>query len=84
MCAFLLWYHGKQMAVASGMMNSMEGKPIKMMKNLGTCGDCHTFSRLVAKTEDKIIIIRNPNLFDHFLDGVCHMEITGNNRGGSV
>jgi hypothetical protein len=67
----LLKYHSEKLAVAFGTMNSMEGKPVRIMKNLRICGDCHSFVKLVSKSEDKVIIIRDPVRFHHFQDGVC-------------
>ncbi|KAL5200795.1 hypothetical protein ABZP36_021998 [Zizania latifolia] len=67
----LLKYHSEKLAIAFGMMNAMEGKPIRIMKNLRICGDCHAFAKLVSKSEGKVIIIRDPVRFHHFQDGVC-------------
>jgi pentatricopeptide repeat protein len=67
----LLKYHSEKLAVAFGTMNSMEGKPVRIMKNLRICGDCHSFVKLVSKSEGKVIIIRDQVRFHHFQDGVC-------------
>ncbi|XP_072992230.1 pentatricopeptide repeat-containing protein At2g03880, mitochondrial [Typha latifolia] len=67
----LLRYHSEKLAIAFGMVNSTKGKPIRIMKNLRICGDCHSFAKLVSKTEEKIIIIRDPVRFHHFEGGVC-------------
>ncbi|ONK81852.1 uncharacterized protein A4U43_C01F33530 [Asparagus officinalis] len=67
----LIRYHSEKLAIAFGLMNSTEGKPIRVMKNLRICGDCHTFAKLVAKTEGKTIVIRDPVRFHHFKDGTC-------------
>ncbi|KAK8950032.1 Pentatricopeptide repeat-containing protein [Platanthera guangdongensis] len=66
-----LRYHGEKMAIAFGIMNSAEGKSIRIMKNLRICGDCHAFAKLVSKIEDKVIVIRDPVRFHHFQDGAC-------------
>ncbi|KAG1363261.1 putative Pentatricopeptide repeat-containing protein, mitochondrial [Cocos nucifera] len=66
-----LRYHSEKLAIAFGIMNSTRGKPIRIMKNLRICGDCHAFAKLVAQTEDKTIVIRDPVRFHHFQDGVC-------------
>ena len=67
----LLRSHSEKLAIAFGLMNSTEGKPIRVMKNLRICGDCHAFAKLVAKTEGKTIVIRDPVRFHHFQDGTC-------------
>ncbi|KAJ0987114.1 hypothetical protein J5N97_005470 [Dioscorea zingiberensis] len=66
-----LRYHSEKLAIAFGMMNSMHGKPIRIMKNLRICGDCHAFAKLTTKVENKTIIIRDPVRFHHFQDGIC-------------
>ncbi|XP_020573418.1 pentatricopeptide repeat-containing protein At2g03880, mitochondrial [Phalaenopsis equestris] len=66
-----LRYHSEKMAIAFGMMNSTEGKPIRIMKNLRICGDCHEFAKLVSRTEGKVIVIRDPVRFHHFKVGAC-------------
>ncbi|KAF0904365.1 hypothetical protein E2562_033571 [Oryza meyeriana var. granulata] len=70
----LLKYHSEKLAIAFGTMNAMEGKPIRIMKNLRICGDCHTFAKVVSKSEGKVIIIRDPVRFHHFEDGVCSCD----------
>uniref|UniRef100_A0A6V7QW72 DYW domain-containing protein n=1 Tax=Ananas comosus var. bracteatus TaxID=296719 RepID=A0A6V7QW72_ANACO len=66
-----LRYHSEKLAVAFGMLNSTEGKPIRIMKNLRICGDCHTFAKLISKAEEKLIVIRDPVRFHYFKDGFC-------------
>ncbi|PKA61525.1 Pentatricopeptide repeat-containing protein [Apostasia shenzhenica] len=66
-----LRYHSEKMAIAFGMMYSMEGKSIRIMKNLRICGDCHAFAKLVSKAEGKVIVIRDPVRFHHFCNGAC-------------
>ncbi|KAJ1254461.1 hypothetical protein BS78_K059500 [Paspalum vaginatum] len=67
----LLKYHSEKLAIAFGTMLAMEGKPIRIMKNLRICGDCHAFAKLVSKSEGKTIIIRDPVRFHHFQVGAC-------------
>lgn len=66
-----LRYHSEKLAIAFALMNSLKEKPIRIMKNLRICGDCHTFAKLVTKTEHRIIIIRDAIRFHHFKDGAC-------------
>ncbi|KAG6485649.1 pentatricopeptide repeat-containing protein At2g03880, mitochondrial-like [Zingiber officinale] len=66
-----LRYHSEKLAIAFGVMNSSGVKPIRIMKNLRICGDCHAFAKLVAKSERVTIIIRDHVRFHHFKDGVC-------------
>ncbi|KAL5976908.1 Pentatricopeptide repeat-containing protein, mitochondrial [Asimina triloba] len=66
-----LRYHSEKLAMAFGLMSTSKEKPIRIMKNLRICGDCHTFAKLIAKTECRNIIIRDPIRFHHFKDGRC-------------
>ncbi|XP_077209966.1 pentatricopeptide repeat (PPR) superfamily protein isoform X2 [Tasmannia lanceolata] len=66
-----LRYHSEKLAIAFGVLNSSREKPVRIMKNLRICGDCHTFAKLVAKVENRNIVIRDPIRFHHFKDGVC-------------
>ncbi|CAA6672306.1 unnamed protein product [Spirodela intermedia] len=67
----VLRYHSEKLAIVFGLMNSIEGKPIRVMKNLRICGDCHNFAKIVSKAENRRIIIRDPVRFHHFVDGEC-------------
>jgi hypothetical protein len=55
----LLKYHREKLAIAFVMIHAVEGKCIRIMKNLRICGDCHVFMKLVSKSEGKMIIIRD-------------------------
>jgi hypothetical protein len=52
------------------MIQAMEGKCIRITKNLRICGDNHAFMKLISKSEGKMIIIRDPVWFHHSQDGV--------------
>ena len=67
----LLKYHSEKLAIVFGLMNSVEGKPIRVMKNLRICGDCHNFAKMVSKTEKHRIIVRDALRFHHFISGKC-------------
>ncbi|KAG9456843.1 hypothetical protein H6P81_001351 [Aristolochia fimbriata] len=66
-----LRFHSEKLAVAFGLMKSPRGKPIRIMKNLRICGDCHSFMKHVSKIESCTIKIRDPVRFHHFKDGRC-------------
>jgi pentatricopeptide repeat protein len=67
----LLKYHSEKMAIVFGTMHAVDGKPIRIMKNLRICGDCHAFAKLASKSEGRVIVIRDPVRFHHFQDGAC-------------
>ncbi|CAN0870177.1 Pentatricopeptide repeat-containing protein At3g26782, mitochondrial [Linum grandiflorum] len=63
--------HSEKLAVAFGIMNSVPGATIHVMKNLRVCGDCHTVIKLISKIENREITVRDSKRFHHFKDGVC-------------
>ncbi|KAF8405596.1 hypothetical protein HHK36_010503 [Tetracentron sinense] len=66
-----LRYHSEKLAIVFGLMSLSNDKPIRIMKNLRICGDCHVFAKLVAKVEHRTIVIRDPIRYHHFKDGAC-------------
>lgn len=66
-----LRYHSERQAVAFGILKVPEGRPIRVMKNLRVCGDCHAAIKLIAKIIGREIILRDANRFHHFKDGSC-------------
>ncbi|XP_019450411.1 PREDICTED: pentatricopeptide repeat-containing protein At1g56690, mitochondrial-like [Lupinus angustifolius] len=66
-----LGYHSEKLAVAYGLIKVPEGMPIRVMKNLRVCGDCHSAIKLISKVTGRHIILRDTNRFHHFKDGYC-------------
>ncbi|KAF7844878.1 pentatricopeptide repeat-containing protein [Senna tora] len=66
-----LVYHSEKLAIAYGLLKVPEGMPIRVMKNLRVCGDCHSAIKLIAKVTGREIILRDANRFHHFKDGYC-------------
>ncbi|CAL1391104.1 unnamed protein product [Linum trigynum] len=67
----LLKHHSEKLAVCFGLMSLPEGIPIRIMKNLRICGDCHSFMKSVSSVEGREIIVRDTNRFHHFWNGHC-------------
>ncbi|KAG8388699.1 hypothetical protein BUALT_Bualt02G0152500 [Buddleja alternifolia] len=66
-----LAYHSEKLAIVFGMMSLPKGKTVRIRKNLRICGDCHVFAKLLAKMENRSIVIRDPIRYHHFQDGAC-------------
>ncbi|PKA47620.1 Putative pentatricopeptide repeat-containing protein [Apostasia shenzhenica] len=66
----LLSYHSEKLAVAFVLTRS-SGLPIRIMKNLRVCGDCHLAFCYISKIVGRQIILRDSNRFHHFADGKC-------------
>ncbi|XP_038691702.1 pentatricopeptide repeat-containing protein At5g04780, mitochondrial [Tripterygium wilfordii] len=67
----LLRHHSEKLALTFGLMCLPPGVPIRIMKNLRICGDCHTFMKLASKITGREIIVRDVNRFHHFKSGCC-------------
>ncbi|XP_042516274.1 pentatricopeptide repeat-containing protein At4g37170 [Macadamia integrifolia] len=66
-----LTHHSEKLAIAFGIIATPTGTPIKVFKNLRTCGDCHTAIKFISKIVAREIIVRDSNRFHHFKDGSC-------------
>ncbi|XP_058092997.1 pentatricopeptide repeat-containing protein At3g26782, mitochondrial [Magnolia sinica] len=67
----ILRVHSEKLAVAFGIINTVTGTTIQVIKNLRVCGDCHNAIKLIAKIVDREIVVRDSNRFHHFKDGSC-------------
>lgn len=63
--------HSEKMAIAFGLMSLEEGLPIRIVKNLRVCWDCHDVTKMISKIFNREIIVRDRNRFHHFKDGEC-------------
>nr|XP_011468208.1 PREDICTED: pentatricopeptide repeat-containing protein At3g26782, mitochondrial [Fragaria vesca subsp. vesca] len=63
--------HSEKLAVAFGIMNTVPGTTIQIIKNLRVCADCHTVIKLISKVMNREIVVRDSKRFHHFKDGLC-------------
>eukprot|EP01018_Ginkgo_biloba_P025502 Gb_26010 [translate_table: standard] len=66
-----LCYHSEKLAIAFGLINIPPGLPIRIIKNLRVCGDCHTAIKFISKIVQREMVVRDANRFHHFEDGLC-------------
>ncbi|URD90895.1 repeat-containing protein [Musa troglodytarum] len=66
----LLSYHSEKLAVAFVLTRSCR-VPIRIMKNLRVCGDCHSAFCYISKIVGRKITLRDCNRFHHFENGKC-------------
>ncbi|XP_031264712.1 putative pentatricopeptide repeat-containing protein At5g09950 [Pistacia vera] len=66
----VLSYHSEKIAVAFVLTRS-SGLPIRIMKNLRVCGDCHSAFKFISKIVGRQIVLRDSNRFHHFNNGKC-------------
>ncbi|MCL7030234.1 hypothetical protein MKW94_013097 [Papaver nudicaule] len=66
-----LSYHSEKVSIAFALLNTSPGTPIRVVKNLRVCGDCHLAIKLISKVYGREIIVRDRSRFHHFRDGLC-------------
>ncbi|CAL4972037.1 unnamed protein product [Urochloa decumbens] len=63
--------HSEKLAVAFGMIHLPQSAPIRVLKNLRVCRDCHSTMKLISGSENREIILRDAIRFHHFRGGAC-------------
>ncbi|KAJ4892081.1 Tetratricopeptide repeat (TPR)-like superfamily protein [Raphanus sativus] len=63
--------HSEKLAVAYALMILPEGVPIRIIKNLRVCGDCHVAFKYISVIKHREITLRDGSRFHHFVDGKC-------------
>lgn len=66
-----LSYHSEKLAIAFCLMKTRPVTPVRIIKNLRICGDCHLVMKLISKIYGREIVVRDCNRFHHFRDGSC-------------
>ncbi|XP_071720462.1 pentatricopeptide repeat-containing protein At4g21065 [Rutidosis leptorrhynchoides] len=66
-----LSYHSEKIAIAFMLINTPHGTPIRVVKNLRVCADCHLAIKLISKVYKREIVVRDRSRFHHFKDGSC-------------
>lgn len=66
-----LSHHSEKVAIAFGLIKTTPGTPLRVVKNLRVCDDCHSAIKVVSKIYDRDIIVRDRNRFHHFQGGSC-------------
>ncbi|XP_049932307.1 pentatricopeptide repeat-containing protein At1g14470-like [Nymphaea colorata] len=69
----LMGVHSERLAIAFGLIVCSPGSsaPIRVVKNLRVCGDCHVAIKIISKIVRREIIVRDNTRFHHFKDGDC-------------
>eukprot|EP01018_Ginkgo_biloba_P022755 Gb_12759 [translate_table: standard] len=58
----ILCSHSEKLAIAFGLINTCPETPVRVIKNLRVCGDCHTATKFISKIVGREII-----------EGRCHL-----------
>ncbi|KAL5573008.1 hypothetical protein UlMin_022605 [Ulmus minor] len=64
-------FHSERLAITFGLITFPPERPIRVMKNLRVCGDCHTAIKFMSKCTGRVIIVRDNNRFHTFEEGKC-------------
>ncbi|CAN6717250.1 unnamed protein product [Malus baccata var. baccata] len=66
-----VYIHSEKLAISFGLLNLSNAVPIRVMKNLRVCNDCHNWIKYMSKICNRTIIVRDAYRFHHFKDGAC-------------
>jgi len=72
-----LKYHSQKLAIAFALIQTSEGSPIRISRNLRMCSDCHTYTKFISMIYEREISVRDRNRFHHFKDGTCSCKDIG-------
>lgn len=64
-------YHSEKLAVAFGLLNLPTAIPIRVVKSITMCRDCHNFIRFISLLKGREIVIRDSKQLHKFLNGYC-------------
>lgn len=67
----MLNHHSEKLAIAFGLLFVPEIMPIRVVKNLRVCGDCHTATKFISKITNREILVRDAVRFHLFKNGTC-------------
>ncbi|RCV36114.1 hypothetical protein SETIT_7G293800v2 [Setaria italica] len=63
--------HSEILALGFGLLVVPKGMPIRVMKNLRMCCDCHEAFKLISGIVEREFVVRDLNRFHHFEMGSC-------------
>ncbi|GER31891.1 pentatricopeptide repeat-containing family protein [Striga asiatica] len=67
----MLSHHSERLAIAFGLIFVPRGLPIKVVKNLRVCDDCHNATKFMSRVTGREILVRDSVRFHLFRDGKC-------------
>ncbi|GAV72691.1 PPR domain-containing protein/PPR_2 domain-containing protein/PPR_3 domain-containing protein/DYW_deaminase domain-containing protein [Cephalotus follicularis] len=66
-----VYIHSEKLAIAFGLLSLSSTIPIRVIKNLRVCNDCHNWIKFVSRVSNRAIIVRDAYRYHHFEGGVC-------------
>ncbi|XP_072950586.1 putative pentatricopeptide repeat-containing protein At5g52630 isoform X1 [Typha angustifolia] len=64
-------HHSERLAVAFALINMSAGAPIRVIKNITMCRDCHSSIKFFSLLTEREIIVRDSKRLHKFKDGRC-------------
>ncbi|XP_008778287.1 pentatricopeptide repeat-containing protein At3g12770-like [Phoenix dactylifera] len=63
--------HSEMLAVAFGLISTQGSTTLRVAKNLSVCRSCHASLKMISRIVGKEIVLKDPQIFHHFKDGLC-------------
>ncbi|KAI3839728.1 hypothetical protein MKW98_010033 [Papaver atlanticum] len=63
--------HSEKLACVAGLLSTPARSPMRIIKNLRVCVDCHNALKIISKLVGRLIIARDTKRFHHFAEGAC-------------
>ncbi|KAK2400640.1 Putative pentatricopeptide repeat-containing protein, mitochondrial [Trifolium repens] len=67
----ILLGHSEKLALSFGLIATPESAPIRVIKNLRICVDCHNFAKYISKVYGREVSLRDKNRFHRIVGGKC-------------
>ncbi|XP_061347403.1 pentatricopeptide repeat-containing protein At5g50390, chloroplastic [Gastrolobium bilobum] len=67
----ILKYHSEKLAIAFGLINTLDWTPLQITQGHRVCFDCHNAIKLIAMVTGREIVVRDASRFHHFRNGSC-------------
>ncbi|XP_039124574.1 putative pentatricopeptide repeat-containing protein At5g52630 isoform X4 [Dioscorea cayenensis subsp. rotundata] len=64
-------HHSERLAIAFGLLNMPKGAPVRVVKNITMCRDCHSSAKFFSILTGREIIVRDSKRLHNFKDGRC-------------
>ncbi|CAM8878949.1 unnamed protein product [Rhodiola kirilowii] len=63
--------HTEMQALAFGLISSANAVPIRVMKSVRMCGDCHSAFKFISTFVNRELVVKDSSTFHNFREGRC-------------
>lgn len=63
--------HSQKLAIAFALIHTSNGPPIRIIRNLKMCNNCHTYTKYISLIYEREITVRDRTRFHYFRKGTC-------------